>query len=78
MQGTWVGSLIQEDPICLRATVVHVPQVLSLRAATTEACAPRACAPQQEKLPQEACASQQRVTPDSLQLEKACVQQQRL
>ena len=78
MQGTWVGSVIQEDPICLRATTIHVPQVLSLRAATTGACAPRTCAPQQEKLPQEACASQRRVTPDSLQLEKACVQQQRL
>ena len=28
------------------------PQLLSLRATTTEAHAPRACAPQQEKLPQ--------------------------
>ena len=28
------------------------PQLLSLRATTTEACAPRACAPQQEKPPQ--------------------------
>ena len=78
MQGTWVGSLIQEDPICLRASTIHVQQVLSLPAATTGACVPRTCAPQQEKLPQEASASQRRVTPDSQQLEKACVQQQRL
>ena len=38
MQGTWVWSLVQEDPTCHRAT--------------TEAHAPRACAPQQEKPPQ--------------------------
>ena len=43
-------------------------QLLSLHAATTEACVPRACAPQ-EKPPQgEAHAPQ---------LEKACVKQQR-
>ena len=40
------------------------PQLLSLRTTTTEACAPRACAPQQEKPPQrEARAPQQRVAP---------------
>ena len=38
MQGTWVRSLVQEDPTCLRAT--------------TEAHAPRPYAPTQEKLPQ--------------------------
>ena len=42
----------------------RVPQLLSLRAATTEARAPRARAPQQEKPPQwEARAPQQRVAP---------------
>ena len=42
----------------------HVPQLLSPRAATTEARAPRARAPQQEKPPQwEAHALQQRVAP---------------
>ena len=40
------------------------PQLLSPRAPTTEACAPRARAPQQEKPPQwEAHAPQQRVAP---------------
>ena len=42
----------------------RAPQLLSPRAATTEAHAPRARAPQQEKPPQwEACAPQQRVAP---------------
>ena len=35
--------------LCSRA---HEPQLLSLHAATTEARAPRVCAPQQEKPPQ--------------------------
>ena len=40
------------------------PQLLSLRAATTEACAPGACALPQEKPPQgEARAPQRRVAP---------------
>ena len=40
------------------------PQLLSQRATTTEAHAPRACAPQQEKpLQGEACAPQWRVAP---------------
>ena len=43
MQGIWVHSLIQEDPTCHGATKV--------RATTTEARVPRACAPQQEKPP---------------------------
>ena len=96
MQGTWVQSLVQEDPTCRGATkpmrhnywacalepVSHnywahapqllkpacsrarVPHLLSPRAATTEARAPRACAPQQEKPPQwEAHAPQRRVAP---------------
>ena len=43
---------------------VHMLQLLSPRAATTEAHTPRAHAPQQEKPPQwEACALQQRVAP---------------
>ena len=47
--------------LCSRA---REPQLLSLRATTTEARTPRACAPQQEKPPQwEACALQQRVAP---------------
>ena len=42
----------------------HVPQLLSPCAATTEAHAPRACAPQQEKPPEwEAHAQQGRVAP---------------
>ena len=42
----------------------HEPQLLSPHATTTEACAPRAHAPQQEKPPQwEAHALQQRVGP---------------
>ena len=42
----------------------HEPQLLSPRATTTEAHAPRARAPQQEKPPQwEACALQWRVAP---------------
>ena len=46
MQGTQVQSLIQEDSICHRATKTHIPQLLSLHVTTTEACVPRACAPQ--------------------------------
>ena len=33
----------------LRSNQAHAPQLLSLHAATTEACVPIACAPQQEK-----------------------------
>ena len=82
MQGTWVWSLVWEDPTCCGATkpMCHnywacaprllkparsracVLQLLSPHAATTEACAPRAHASQQEKPPQwEACALQQGV-----------------
>ena len=50
----------------------RAPQLLSPHATTTEACVPRAHAPQQEKPPQqEARAPQRRVAPTSLQLEKA-------
>ena len=64
MQGTWVRSLVPRDLTCHGATKAHVPQLLSLHAATTEACVPRACAMQQEKPQQrEACAPQQRVAP---------------
>ena len=57
----WACVLQLLKPVCSRA---QVPQLLSPCAATTEAWAPRACAPQQEKLPQwEACALQWRVAP---------------
>ena len=54
--------------LCSRA---HEPQLLSLRATTTEACVPRAHALQQEKLRQwEAHAPQQRVAPARLNQRK--------
>ena len=47
-------------------------ELQSPRAATTEACAPRACSPQEGKLPQqEASALQLDGSPRSPQLEKA-------
>ena len=64
VQETRVQALVQEDPTCRGATKACVPQLLSLcsrarepqllspRATTTEACAPRARALQQEKPPQ--------------------------
>ena len=65
MQGTQVRALLREDPTCCGVTNearapqllslrsrAHGPQLLSPRATTTEACVPRACAPQQEKPPQ--------------------------
>ena len=56
MQGTRVQALVREDPTC--------PEQLSLQATTTEARAPRAHAPQQEKPPQwEAHALQRKVAP---------------
>ena len=71
MQGTQFRALVWEDPTCRGATKsVHhnywarKPQLLSPRATTTEAHAPRAHALQQEKpLQWEACASQRRVAP---------------
>ena len=35
----------------LRGNEAHGPQPLSLRAATTEVCAPRACAPREKPAP---------------------------
>ena len=63
MQGIWVRSLAPEDSTSLGATGPCAqllrpcsracePQLLSPCAVPTEACAPRACAPQQEKPPQ--------------------------
>ena len=56
MQGTRVRALVREDPTCRGATkpVCHdywacEPQLMSLRATTTEAHVPRARALQQEK-----------------------------
>ena len=53
MQGTQVRALVWEDPTCCGATHAHAPQLLSLRATTTEAHEPRVRALQQEKLPNE-------------------------
>ena len=77
MQGTRVQSLVWEDTTCRGATkpVRHNYWACALepashnywahvRATTTEARGPRACAPQQEKPPQwEARAPQRRVAP---------------
>ena len=76
MQGTWVWALVREDPTCHGVTkpVRHNYWAWALEPAslnywgscttTTEAHAPRACAPQQEKPPQwEARAPQRRVAP---------------
>ena len=49
MQGARVPSLVLEDSTCHQATKTLEPQLLSLRATTTEAQVPRACALQQEK-----------------------------
>ena len=51
MQGTWTPSLVQEEHHASN-NETHVPQLLSPHAVTTEVCAPRACAPGQEKPPQ--------------------------
>ena len=64
VQGTRVQALVREVPTCHGTMKARVPQLLSLRsraqkpqllspcAPTTEARAPRARAPQQEKPPQ--------------------------
>ena len=63
-QETRVRSLTQENLICLRATKACVSKLLSLWAAATEGCVPRACTQQQEKAPQwEACAPQLETSP---------------
>ena len=55
----------------------HMPQLLRPRATATEACVPRAHAPQQEKPLQWEAHELQWSSPCSLQLEKARAQQQR-
>ena len=77
MQGTWVLSLVWEDPTRCRGVTqsskllsphsrARELQLLSLLVAMTEAHAPRACALQQERPPQgEAHALQERRTPFS-------------
>ena len=65
MQGTWVQSLIWEDPTCQEATKPEYHNYW-------------AYALQQEKPPQwETCAPQLEGTSTSPQIEKACVLQQR-
>ena len=83
MQGTWVWAPVREDPTChgatkpMRHNTTTEPVLYSPWATTTEAHAPRARAPQQEKPPQwEARAPQQSIS-CSLQLEKAYAQQRR-
>ena len=71
VQGTRLRALAREDPTCRGATKpmrhnywARKPQLLSPRATTTEACTPRARAPQQEEPPQwEARGPQWRVAP---------------
>ena len=62
MQGTWVWSLVWEDPSCLRATKPCTT--------ATEACLPRTQALQQEK-PLQWVTCPLRPEPHSPQLEKA-------
>ena len=74
MQGTWVQSLVREDPTRHRATESVHPNywdaVLELQ--------PKACALQQEKpLQWEACTLQLERNPCSPQLETAHTQQER-
>ena len=47
----------------LRGSKAHVPQLLNLNTAATEALVPRANGPQQEKLPWEAQALRWKVAP---------------
>ena len=70
----WAHTLQLLKPVHSR---VHVPQLLSLRAATTEARTPRAHALQQEKPLQWKDCTAMKNSPCSLQLEKALVQQRR-
>ena len=76
MQGTWVQSLVWEDPTCCTATklcTTTIELVLwRLRVAITEPHPPRAGALQLEKQPQwEALTLQLQPSPHFLQLEKA-------
>ena len=54
-----------------------MPQLLSPRATTTEACMPRAHAPQQEATAMKSLHAATKSSPRSLQPEKARAQQQR-
>ena len=64
VQETRVRSLTQENLICLGATKACGPKLLTLWAAATEGCVPRARTQQQEKAPQwEACAPQLETSP---------------
>ena len=79
MQGTWVQSLVQEDPTCCRATkpVLHNYWGCALEPASHNyrARMPRAHALQQEK-PESTCTTT-KSSPRSPQLEKARALQQR-
>ena len=76
MQGTQVATLAWEDSTCHSANKGPYITTTEPRVETTEACAPTACALQQEKPPQwEAHALQLESSPCSLQLNKACMQQ---
>ena len=90
MQGTRVQALIREDPTCRGATkpVCHNYWAYALepashnywspRAATTEACVPRARAPQQrEATAMRSPRTAMKSSPRSPQLEKARTQQRR-
>ena len=77
MQGTQIGFPIREDSTCCGAKPMchnywaHVPEPESCN---TEACTPRAHAPEEEKpLQWEACALQLESSPRSLRLEKDCM-----
>ena len=71
VQGTRVRALVQEDPTCRGATKPIEPQLLSPRAATTEAHAPRACALQREATAMRTPRTAMKSSSCSLQLEKS-------
>ena len=83
MQGTWVRALVWEDPTCRGATKARapqlpslcsrarVPQLLSLRATTTEAHTPRPRALQREATAMRSPHTAAKSSPHSPQLEKA-------
>ena len=85
VHGTWfypwsgkIPRATEQLSTCTTTTDARTPQLLSLCAAATEAHAPRAHAPQQEKPPQcESLATARKSSPRSPQLEKACMQQQK-
>ena len=90
IQGTRVRALVREDPTCHGAAkpVCHNCWACALepashnywspRAATTEACMPRARAPRQREATTMRCLhTATKSSPCSLQLEKACTQQRR-